>query len=198
MGYERNKPTMGLDLFVTFDNAEDFLYDHEFEDDDAWKNRHEVSRTFCNLMCRKDAVEGTPELDQIATKTGIDVSVLYYMMNYITEDHIEEALEFDDDLVEDEFREACRKQNEKIEGNIDALIVLLQTISNYLTSKKDISQEMDNHGFDTLGSDYFKNLDQPEPVNYIKNNLNQDLNNLIRMAQFGKRNGAKTIYFEIG
>jgi hypothetical protein len=189
---------MGLDIFVTFDNAEDFLYDHEFEDDDAWKNKHEVSRTFCNLLFRKDVVEGTPELDQIADKLDLDVSILYLMMNYWTEDRIDEALEFDEELEEDEFRESCRKENEKIESNIDSLIVLLQQISDYLVMKKNISDEMNDHGFNTLGSAYFTNLDKLEPVNYIKNNLNQDLTNLIRMAQFGKSNGAKTIYFELG
>jgi len=188
---------MGLDIIVSFDNAEDFLYDQEESDDDNWRNQHELSRTFCNFMCRSGVVEGAPELDQIGVKAGVDVTPLYLMMNYLTEDQIEEALEFEEQ-DEQEFRERCKQDNAKVEGNLDQLIQLTQQLMDFLQQHPTIYSELNHHEFDTLGSDYFKNLTANTVGNYIDNTITQDLKNLQRMAQFGKLNGAKTIFFEFG
>lgn len=188
---------MGLDITVGFDNAEDFLFDHEESDDDNWRNQHELSRTFCNFMCRGGVVEGEPELDQIAVKAGLDVTPMYSMMNYLTEDNIEEALEFEEQ-DEQEFREECKQENAKVEGNLDQIIQLSEQLIDYLQQHPTIYSELNDRGFDTLGSDYFKDLTAIKIADYSDNNITQDLKNLQRIAQFGKLNGAKTIFFVFG
>lgn len=187
--------TMGLDITIGFDIHEDENDDNEPGNDEWRSYQHELSRTFCNFMCRKGVVEGTAELDQIAESANIDVSMLYHMMNYTTAYDIEEYLEFNDDLTEEALRSQAHETNALVEGNIPGLIVMLEALITYLDDQKDLSQQLDTHGFDTLGADYFKNLDTPEIGNYIDNNLKQDLKSLCRSAAFGESLGAKTIYF---
>src|SRR5688572_30620972 len=73
---------MGLDISIVTDNIK------EIESGDYWNpendnlNKHSLSRTFCNLMCRKDVVEGEPELDQISRLTEVDISPIYEMEQY--------------------------------------------------------------------------------------------------------------------
>jgi hypothetical protein len=36
-----------------------------------------LSRTFCNFICKRNAVSGEPELDQIGKLTGIGIAPFY-------------------------------------------------------------------------------------------------------------------------
>ena len=185
---------MGLDITVGFDNAADFLFDHEESDDDKWRNQHELSRTFCNLICLYGIEEVDSELAQIEVNARLDVTPFYLMQNYLTEVDIEEALRFHEQ-DEQEFREECKQENAKVEGNLDQIIQLSEQLIDYLQQHPTIYSELNDHGFDTLGSDYFKDLTAIKIADYSDNNITQDLKNLQRIAQFGKLNGAKTIFF---
>ena len=74
---------MGLDISANFNNQDDLFI---LEDYSKIEDSFNLSRTFCNFMCRRDIVEDCrAELDQIGELTGIDINFLYNMQEYTEE-----------------------------------------------------------------------------------------------------------------
>src|SRR3569833_2154653 len=90
---------MGIDISIGVSNNDTF-YANYLNNGFGAINEHTLSRTFCNFMCRNNAIEGEPELDQIGRITGIDISPLYAMENYGSESG--EELEFMLEVAESE------------------------------------------------------------------------------------------------
>ncbi|MBZ4041192.1 hypothetical protein [Flavobacterium hibisci] len=189
---------MGLDISVNFDNQENIYLLDEFEKIQEVAN---LSRTFCNFMCRKDVVEDCrPELDQIGELTGVDITFLYNMQEYTEEWEIEEMLEFEDDEDEKEnLRQSRLKKNIEVENNISEVKNNLTLLIEKLGETENLEQKLDKTSYDTIGIEkYFSNFHTNPGDGYIGNNLGQDLRNLLSLLNFGLSNGSKTIYFNYG
>ena len=65
---------MGLDILIGTNNYE-ALHSADYHDEkNDYFNKHSLSRTFCNFMCRQNVVSHEPEFDQIRKITGVDIS----------------------------------------------------------------------------------------------------------------------------
>lgn len=184
---------MGLDINVLTDNYDEISELEEFEAIDDTCN---LSREFCNLICRKSVIEsGIPELDQIASITNCDISFLYKMEEYISEWQLEELMEYEDE----ETVESYKKANSEIENNIDAVISDLKCLHEKLFQLENLEEKIAQTEYDTIGINYyFSDFKTDKGNGYIGNNFGRDLRNLLRFAEFAKFHSAKTIFFEFG
>lgn len=188
---------MGLDISVNLDNQNELYELKEFENLLGQSN---LSRTFCNFMCRREAVSDESELDQLGDITGVDIRFLYEMEEYFEEWEIDEMLEFEED-EEEKFaqKESILNQNEKVYNNLyrvrDNLVQLIEKLNEI----PDLVERLNKPTEDTLGIDeYFSAFQYNTGDGYIGNNLGQDLRNLLKIVEFGLENGSKTIYFNYG
>lgn len=191
---------MGLDILVCFDNN-DKIYSSEYHDENFDHfHKHSLSRKFCNLMCRKDAVSGEPELDQIGRITSVDISPIYEMENY---GHGEE-LEFFLETAETEEQKQSilnfdKASKEKLKGNIDKVIVTLTTLIDKLSKIYNLPNLLNDNGWDSLDNQtYFADFNKDNELGYINNNFGQDLRNLRRFLEYAKAKDSTTVYFTYG
>ena len=192
---------MGLDIQVVGDNNEELEFIASENEEEDLFNKHSLSRTFCNFMCRRDVVEHETELEQIARITGIDVSPLYEMEN----SHSDESLSLtfkifakeDDDW--DAFSRKSEETKSKISGNIDRVLLLLHNLIQKLSGMENLPALLIQTDFDTLGNaEYFSDFPLDKGEGYIGNNFGQDLRNFQRFLEFAKQNGTSTVWFDYG
>lgn len=191
---------MGLDILVCFDNNDE-IYTSEYHKenfDDSQK--HSLSRTFCNLMCRKDIVNGEPELDQIGRLTSIDISPIYEMENY---GHDEELTYFLESSETEEQNQNIlnleRSNKDRLKGNIDKVIDTITKLIDKLSQIDKLPDLLNDNGWDTLENQtYFADFNNDKEQFYISNNFGQDLRNFKRFLEYAKAKGSKTTYFNYG
>ena len=193
---------MGLDILVCFDNNDE-IYSNDYHNEkfDHF-NKHSLSRTFCNLMCRKDVVSGEPELDQISKITSVDISPIYKMETYGSDSG--EELEFFLEMAEtEEQRESIIKQSQaskdKLKGNIDTVLAIVTNLIDKLSKINDLPKMLTDNGYDTLENEiYFADFNKDKGQGYISNNFGQDLRNFKRFLEYAKAKGSTTTYFNYG
>ena len=193
---------MGLDILVCFDNNDE-IYSNDYHNEkfDHF-NKHSLSRTFCNLMCRKDVVSGEPELDQISKITSVDISPIYKMETYGSDSG--EELEFFLEMAEtEEQRESIIKQSQaskdKLKGNIDTVLATVTNLIDKLSKINNLPKMLTDNGYDTLENEiYFADFNKDKGQGYISNNFGQDLRNFKRFLEYAKAKGSTTTYFNYG
>jgi len=191
---------MGLDIFVNTDNDKEISVIAYHENYNDFANRHNLSRTFCNFMCRQHVTHGEPELDQIGKITGIDISPIYGMEKY--GDH--ESIEFQLSYAEsDEEREQINKQiqadRNSLKNNIDLVLNTVGSLIQKLSVIDDLDEKLDDGGHDTLEyAVYFADFNSDSNEGYTRNNFGQDLRNFKRCLDLAKSKGATTVWFNYG
>lgn len=191
---------MGLDIHIETDNYDNLFADDYHDPKYDHFNKHSLSRTFCNFMCRQSAISGEPELDQIGRITSIDISPIYQM-----EDHPgEEAFEFFMGTAENEeerqrMLDEARLKVERLKGNIDKVLATINDLIEKLSLIDNLPQILNDSGWDTLNYKiYFTDFNVDKGEGYIGNNFGQDLRNFKRFLEFAKERGANTVYFNYG
>lgn len=189
---------MGLDITVTADNQ---LVLMEIDKVSRVLDSTDLSRTFCNFMCRENLVlETKPELDQIGEITGVDIQFLYEMFHYTDEFEMMELLEnwHGDDESYSKMKNKILEVNLAAENNISRVQDGLKALIDRLSQIKDLPMKLESTKDDTIGiNTYFRDFNKDLGDGYIGNNFGQDLRNLLRFVEFGIANGSKTIYLEI-
>ena len=193
---------MGLDILVCFDNNDE-IYSNDYHNEKFdYFNKHSLSRTFCDLMCRKDVVSGEPELDQISKITSVDISPIYKMETYGSDSG--EELEFFLEMAEtEEQRESIIKQSQaskdKLKGNIDTVLATVTNLIDKLSKINNLPKMLTDNGYDTLENEiYFADFNKDKGQGYISNNFGQDLRNFKRFLEYAKAKGSTTTYFNYG
>ena len=193
---------MGLDILVCFDNNDE-IYSNDYHNEKFdYFNKHSLSRTFCDLMCRKDVVSGEPELDQISKITLVDISPIYKMETYGSDNG--EELEFFLEMAEtEEQRESIIKQSQaskdKLKGNIDTVLATVTNLIDKLSKINNLPKMLTDNGYDTLENEiYFADFNKDKGQGYISNNFGQDLRNFKRFLEYAKAKGSTTTYFNYG
>jgi hypothetical protein len=198
--FEPQTYSMGLDIHLKTNNSEEIFQKKDANNHIDYFNQHSLSRTFCNLMSRKDVIEGETELDQISRLTNTDISVLYEMEQYWSEDEVDFHLSFaENESKKQAVRDQIANNRKKLDGNIDRTLTTIETLIEKLSHFRNLSEKLDNHELDTLGYDYYFtdfNIDKGE--GYIGNNFGQDLRNFRRFLEFAKANGANAVWFNYG
>ncbi|WP_345951490.1 hypothetical protein ABDD95_08650 [Mucilaginibacter sp. PAMB04274] len=193
---------MGLDIHIHVDNPVDVFDATYYDHDDNNFKRHSLSRTFCDLMSRRDLIEGEPELDQIARMAGTDISPLYDMNNYGDESEIQFRLEYaKSDIEREEILQKVEARRSALRGNIDKVSVLITQLIEKLSTVADIPALLlpDENEEDILNRNfYFSDFNTDLGDGYIDNNLGHDLRNFKRFLEYAKERGTKTVYFVYG
>lgn len=193
---------MGLDIsFGTDVNTEVFNADYHNPAFD-YRNKHSLSRTFCNFMCRENVIGSEPELNQIGRITAIDIRPVYEMNEPGNE--YDEELEFllevaDSEEEKQEILEQSRKRKERAQGNINRVEETINSLIDKLSAIDNLPALLNNHGHDTLDYNYYFtdfNIDKGD--GYLGNNFGQDLRNFKRFLEYAKGKKAKTVYFQYG
>jgi hypothetical protein len=191
---------MGLDVHVGVDNHEQ-VFTPQYENDTAQRmHKHNLSRTFCWLMCRREAIEEEPELDQIGRITVVDIAPLYAMEQYTTELTASESAEYAETEVErDQIFEQARASRDRLAGNLDLVLRTIEALLESLAHIDDLPSRLQPHRNDRLNpSVYFGDFELDQGDGYIGNNFGQDLRNLRRFLLYAKSRGTKTVYFGYG
>jgi len=193
---------MGMDISILTDNYEKIFSSEYHNPANNYFNKHSLSRTFCNLMCRQNVINGEPELDQIGRITGVDITPIYKMETYGSDNN--EELEFFLEVAESEeekqklLSEAIQRK-EDLKGNIESIEFTIDALINKLQSIDKLPTLLNDHGHDTLGyNKYFTDFNIDKGEGYIGNNFGQDLRNFQRFLAYAKSEGATTAYFNYG
>lgn len=188
---------MGLDIHIRANNYEELYLDDYYDKKKDYFNKHSLSRTFCNLMCRQNVVNHEPELDQIGKITGVDISPIYEMQSYPEEEVLEFYLETAD--TEDEKQNILKKAEEdkaKLQGNIDKVLRSISELIEKLNCIDNLPALLLPTDFDSLGNEeYFSSFKVDKGEGYIENNFGQDLRNFKKFLEFAKDREATTVWF---
>jgi hypothetical protein len=197
--FKHNNNIMGLDIYANFVEREELDKNVEYTKY-IFDGSLFLSRTFCNFMCRKDVIEGIPELNQIGTISNCDIEFFYKMESYFPTWDLEEMTEgiFDNEEKQ-KIRKDTQESNQKIIGNIEDVKMKLTSLINALSKIENLPKFLQKPKFDTLNHEiYFSNFNKEEVKTYTENNLGQDLKNLLKHIELAIKCNAKTVYFSYG
>lgn len=187
---------MGLDILLSTNDDAIFLRN----DYDSFR-KHSLSRTFCNLMCRRDTiVNEEPELDQIGEITGADISVLYDMNNYPSFEEVEFFLEAaTDENEQQEYLNRVEAQKQDLSNNLDKVTFTVDSLIDNLSHINNLVSLLLPTERDTIGREkYFKDFKVDKGDGYIGNNFGQDMRNFKNFLDYAKNNGATGVHFNYG
>lgn len=194
---------MGLDILIWTDKSEAFMRSEEYSNKELdLYNKHSLSRTFCDLICRSNVIIGDTELEQIAKITCIDISDIVAMESYGSESGEELDWLLKSANSEEEKQEILNqaKQNkENLKGNIDKVLSCVNSLIEKLSGIHNLPVLLDDHEEDTLDNKkYFSDFNIDKGQGYIGNNFGQDMRNFKRHLEYAKSKGATTVYFLFG
>ncbi|MEO8148206.1 MAG: hypothetical protein ABI723_11235 [Bacteroidia bacterium] len=192
---------MGLDISIAINNHEEIFSDDYYGEENDYFNKHRLSRTFCNFICRQNVVVShEPELDQIGQITGVDISPFYEMESYPENDGMEFFLATAE--TEDERQNILSQAEagkDKLKGNIDKVLVTVTNLIDKLSAIDNLPGLLIKTDLDTLENEvYFSEFNIDKGQGYINNNFGQDLRNFKRFLEFAKDKGTTTAWFNYG
>ena len=189
---------MGLDIQFRVMNEENFYYKAGENDFDLSKNN--LSRTFCNLLCRDGVIRHETELAQIGRITEIDIQPIIEMTWYYPEIEMQSELEFyDTEEEKQKFINKIQSTNKKVEKNIEKIGETLYRLIDKLSQIENLPNKLIKTNFDTLNNQwYFSNFNKDLGDGYIGNNFGHDIRNLKRLIDFAQSIGEKTVFFGFG
>jgi hypothetical protein len=193
---------MGLDILIITDKRDEIYSDDYYNSDTNFEKLHSLSRTFCNFMCRQNISNGKPELDQIGEITSVDISPIYQMETYGSDNN--EELEFyletaDNDEERQTILQKAQQNKDNLKGNIDKVYLTINLLIDKLSSIENLAELLNHFGNDTLNYNvYFTDFNTDKGKGYIDNNFGQDLRNFKRFIEYAKGKGASTVYFNYG
>ncbi len=180
-------------------DKDDDLYAEGFYDEHFnFFHKHSLSRNFCNFMSRYLVTDGEPELDQIGSLLGIDISPLYHMEYYADEVSAESQLSLAETEQErKEILQQIEADRNRIKNNIDVVLHTIERMHEQLSGISDLHKKLDDHGDDTLGyENYFTDFTIDKGNGSTHNNFGHDLRNFKRFLRFAKSKGATTVWFD--
>ena len=193
---------MGLDITICTDNNDEIFSGDYHDPKFDYFNKHSLSRTFCNLMCRPNVISGDTELEQIGKITSVDISPIVAMETYGSD--IGEELQFFLETAESEEErqkivDQANQNKENLKGNIDKVSLTINSLIDKLATINNLPELLDDHGEDTLDNkNYFADFNVDKGQGYIGNNFGQDLRNFRHFLYYVKSKGSKTTYFNYG
>lgn len=191
---------MGLDISIGVNNREEIFSPEYHSEENDFFHKHNLSRTFCNFICRRGVIEGEAELDQIGKLTGIDISPIYQMEKYWDEENVEDQLSMTNSEEEKKrMMERIQEDNDSLTGNIDRVLHTINLLIQNLTLIDNLPDLLSDNDYDTLDNTYYFsdfNIDRGD--GYIDNNFGQDLRNFKRFLEYAKERGTTTVYFVYG
>ena len=191
---------MGLDIHISTDKDEK-VYDIDFyRNEKDLRYKMSLSRNFCNLMCRQYIATGTPEFNQIAELSEVNIEPIIEMESYWDEESAEHQISLG--KTEEERVKISNKiqsDREFLIGNIDRVWNCVANLIDKLSNIDNLAKILVSYGDDTIDIDYyFSDFNTDKGDGYIGNNFGQDLRNFKRFLEYAKLKGATTVYFNYG
>ena len=194
---------MGLDVHLAVENQENLFPKDYFIQVANKVLRHQLSRSFCNLMFRRHALEnGVPDLEQIGRLASVDIEPIYEMEGYKRDD--DEEMEFRIRMAETNAEkqrvlDEARQRRKKMSGNIGVVLQTINMLIEQLSLVTNLHELIDRNDHELLGHDeFYTNFDRDKGDGYIGNNFGQDLRNFKNFLEYAKDKGATTVYFVYG
>jgi hypothetical protein len=191
---------MGLDIHISTDKDEK-VYDIDFyrrETDLRYKMS--LSRDFCNLMSRPYVATGTPEFNQIAELSEVNIEPIIEMESYWDEESAEHQISLG--KTEEERLKISNKiqsDNDNLIGNIDIVWNCIANLIDKLSKIDNLANIIVAYGDDAIDIEYyFSDFNIDKGDGYIGNNFGQDLRNFKRFLEYAKSKGATTVFFNYG
>ena len=183
---------MGLDINIRVNNPNKLS---ENDDDFDFSCKPHLSRIFCSFMCRKYLdIDHETEFEQISAITGVDISAIYEM-EFAVSDEDDDDMDFLEDLDEDEIKdylEGVEKQKEKLNGNIDKVLLTVNHLIEKLSVIQNLPDLLVPTQNDTLDNKvYFANFNSDDE-GY---NFGKDLRNFKQFLVFAKSKATTTVWF---
>lgn len=191
---------MGLDIHIRTNN-DDSIFTPDYHDPEKdYFNKHSLSRTFCNFMCRQNVINGEPELNQVGRITKVDITPLYEMERYWDEENIESQLTFAENEEErEEILQRIENDRQSVENNIDKVYRTVTDLISALSKIDNLPSLLNDSGWDSLDNEsYFGDFNIDKGQGYIDNNFGQDLRNFKRFLEYAKEHDVNTVYFCYG
>jgi len=191
---------MGQDITIWVNNSEEVFHIEYDDEQNDFFHKHNLSRTFCNFMCRGNVISHEPELDQIGRITGVDITPIYEMEQYPEEEGQAFFLSVAESEAEKQkiIADAERKKLE-MQGNIDKVLKTIDSLISKLTAIDNLPALLEPTDFDTLGNEeYFAHFTTDTGDGYIGNNFGQDLRNFKRFLEYAKAKSTTTVWFTYG
>ena len=189
---------MGLDVQFNVISGEKFFDAAEESGFDLMENN--LSRTFCNLLCRDGLINHKTELAQIGQITKIDIQPIVEMTWYCDEIDMKSQFGlYDTEEEKQEFINQVHATNKKVEGNIEKVKETVEKLIDKLSKIEDLPDKLIKTNFDTLNNQwYFSNFQEDLGDGYIGNNFGHDIRNLKKLLDFAQSIGEKTVFFGFG
>jgi hypothetical protein len=191
---------MGLDIHISTDKDEK-VYDIDFyrrETDLRYKMS--LIRDFCNLMSRPYVATGTPEFNQIAELSEVNIEPIIEMESYWDEESAEHQISLG--KTEEERLKISNKiqsDNDNLIGNIDIVWNCIANLIDKLSKIDNLANIIVAYGDDAIDIEYyFSDFNIDKGDGYIGNNFGQDLRNFKRFLEYAKSKGATTVFFNYG
>jgi hypothetical protein len=188
---------MGLDIHLQTDHP--VLQNTELDEEHF--HSHSLSRTFCNLMCRRNnGGEEEPELDQIGRLTGVDITPLYEMDTYPEEEGLEFQLSMAaDEAEEEQIRQEAEDAKAHLAGNVDRVQATVEALLTRLPEVDDLPHRLTSADHTEADyAPYFSDFLSNPGDGYIGNNFGQDLRNFRSYLHYVKEAGGTTVFFTYG
>jgi hypothetical protein len=191
---------MGLDIDIRVNNYDEIFTDDYHDEKNDYFHQHNLSRTFCNFICRQNVISHEAELDQIGRIAGVDISPIYEMENYPDDEGLEFFLEMAESEEEKQnILKGAEEDKAKLQSNIDLVLLTVAKLIEKLSPIDNLPSLLLPTDFDTLqNEEYFSEFQIDKGDGYIGNNFGQDLRNFQRFLEFAKANGTTTVWFGYG
>jgi hypothetical protein len=194
---------MGLDIHIQTDIPSLYTeYLHSGGTIDSYIHLKGLSRTFCELMCRRHAISGEHELDQIGRIVGVDISPLYEMETH--KDENSDEIDFllgraTDDTERQEILATIRRDNEALKGNISKVLPTVKTLITKLTTIDNLPGLLTSNRPNSFQFEvYFTDFSIDKGDGYIGNNFGQDLRIFEGFLDYAVQKGSTSVYFDYG
>lgn len=161
--------------------------------DEIGEDFFDLSSSFSNFLISESTHSHKSSFDQLISLTGIDLSPLVEMSNYVSSFAMDEKIEMMGCEEFQLYKKDCEKEKEKVHGNINRVIDCLNQAVLELEKKMDLSDYLKLS--DGIDVNYFKDLDKKEPSKRSHLNLTQDLRNMLRYTLFAKSREVETTFF---
>jgi hypothetical protein len=191
---------MGMDIQLC-SNVDASYEDDYLDEKNDFFHLHNLSRTFCNFMSRKNVVDGEAELDQIGKLIQVDISPLYEMEEYPSdESEMVAYLEFvDSEEEKQEIRARTETSRIALQHNLPKVLETITAMLEKLVHIQHLPSSLLQTTFDTLDNKtYFADFQVDKGDGYIGNNFGQDLRNFKRYLDYVQSKGATTVWFHYG
>jgi hypothetical protein len=190
---------MGLDIHLAVNNGDD-VYPALFTAGTDESHKYSLSRSFCNIMCRKNVTHEEPEIEQIGRITDVDISPLYEMENFVDAEafHMEMMI-CKTDAEREQKKAEIDNYNSKLNGNFDRVLFTVQQLIKKLSAMPHLEKQLMHHDFNSgSGSEYFSDFNTDKGSGYIGNNFGHDLRNFERFLLLAQSKGTRTVWFTYG